>query len=171
MPTGADGLATHVETWSEGLHCTLLLVDSTRRMLQPAATPSLPLSYIDAIGRVPIAVGQGSCGTAAARREMVFVDDVERSDLWATYAPIALSHGLRACWSTRIFDSAGGLLGTLALYYRERRTPTAATELPYCGDVTSCPTTWACHRDARAREPPSKRYGARFLLGSSAGST
>jgi PAS domain-containing protein len=95
-------------------------------MLQPAAAPSLPPSYIDAIGRVPIAVGQGSCGTAAARREMVFVDDVERSDLWATYAPIALSHGLRACWSTPIFDNSGALLGTLALYYRERRTPTAA---------------------------------------------
>jgi hypothetical protein len=68
-----DRLATHVETWSEGLHCTLLLVDSTGRMLQPGAAPSLPRSYIDAIGRVPIAVGQGSCGTAAARREMVFV--------------------------------------------------------------------------------------------------
>jgi PAS domain S-box-containing protein len=120
-----DGLATHVETWSEGLICTLLLVDSTRRMLQPGAAPSLPPSYIEAIGRVPIAVGQGSCGTAAARGEMVFVEDVERSDLWVNYAQIALSHGLRACWSTPIFDDAGALLGTLALYYRERRTPTA----------------------------------------------
>jgi PAS domain S-box-containing protein len=121
-----DRLATHVETWSEGLHCTLLLVDSTGRMLQPGAAPSLPRSYIDAIGRVPIAVGQGSCGTAAARCEMVFVEDVEQSDVWAAYASIALSHGLRACWSTPIFDDARALLGTLALYYRERRTPTAA---------------------------------------------
>src|ERR1700726_2332576 len=81
-----DGLARDVETWSEGLYCTFLVVDSTRTMLQPGAAPSLPTSYIEAIGPVTIAVGQGSCGTAAALREMVFVEDVERSDLWASHA-------------------------------------------------------------------------------------
>jgi PAS domain S-box-containing protein len=121
-----DGLARDVETWCEGLHCTFLVVDSTRRMLQPGAAPSLPASYIEAIGPVPIAVGQGSCGTAAALREMVFVEDVERSDLWASHAHIAVSHGLRACWSAPIVDDAGVLLGTLALYFRERRSPIAA---------------------------------------------
>jgi PAS domain S-box-containing protein len=121
-----DGLARDVETWCEGLHCTFLVVDSTRRMLQPGAAPSLPASYIEAIGPVSIAVGQGSCGTAAALREMVFVDDVERSDLWASHWHIALAHGLRACWSAPIVDDAGILLGTLALYFRERRSPIAA---------------------------------------------
>jgi len=121
-----DGLARDVETWSKGVHCTFLVVDSTRRVLQPGAAPSLPVSYIDAIGQVAIAVGQGSCGTAAALREMVFVEDVERSDLWASYAPIALSYGLRACWSAPIVDDAGTVLGTLALYFRERRAPTKA---------------------------------------------
>src|SRR5205807_2331684 len=49
---------------------------------------------------------------------------------WTKYAPIALSHGLRACWSVPIVDDAGALLGTLALYYRERRTPsTQETDL------------------------------------------
>src|SRR5450631_1617373 len=121
-----EELAKHIETWSKDIHCTVWLVDSTGRTLQPGAAPSLPRSYTDALGRIPIAVGQGSCGTAAARREMVFVDDVERSDLRATYAPIALSHGLRAYWSVPIMDAAGALHGTLALYYRERRRPTAA---------------------------------------------
>ncbi len=119
-----DGLARDVETWSKGVHCTFLVVDSTRRVLQPGAAPSLPPSYVDAIGQVAIAVGQGSCGTAAALREMVFVEDVERSDLWASHAHIALSYGLRACWSAPIVDDAGTVLGTLALYFRERRAPT-----------------------------------------------
>ncbi len=125
-----EGLAIHIEAGSEGLHCTVLIVDPTRRVLTVAASPSLPSSYIDAIGEVAIVAGQGSCGTAAARGEMVIVDDIERSDLWATSAPIALSHGLRACWSTSMFDDAGMLLGTLALYYRQRRTPTA-TEIDF----------------------------------------
>ena len=54
---------------------------------------------------------------------MVIVADIEQSDLWTKYAPIALSYGLRACWSVPIFDDARALLGTLALYYRERRAP------------------------------------------------
>ena len=120
-----DGLATYVETWTEGLHCTVLLADPSGRLLLPGAAPSLPAAYTQAIGAVRIDDGQGSCGTAAARREMVVVEDIEQSPLWAAYAPIALSHGLRACWSMPIVDDAHTLLGTLALYYRERRAPSA----------------------------------------------
>jgi PAS domain S-box-containing protein len=120
-----DGLATYVETWAEGLHCAVLLVDTSGRLLLPGAAPSLPAAYTDAIGPVRIGDGVGSCGTAAARREMVVVEDVEQSPLWAGYAPIALAHGLRACWSVPIMDDAHTLLGTLALYYRERRAPSA----------------------------------------------
>jgi PAS domain S-box-containing protein len=118
-----EALLTYLETWTEGLHCTVLLVDPTGRMLRPGAAPSLPAAYTHAIDPVPIGIGEGSCGTAAARREMVVVEDVEQSDLWTKYAPIALSHGLRACWSVPIFDDARALLGTLDLYYRERRAP------------------------------------------------
>src|SRR6266513_4757645 len=118
-------LASYVETWTEGLHCTVLLVDPTGRLLRPGAAPSLPEAYTHAIDPVPIGIGEGSCGTAAARREMVVVEDVEQSDLWTKYAPIALSYGLRACWSVPIVDDARALLGTLALYYRERRAPSA----------------------------------------------
>src|SRR5205823_12625859 len=112
-------LASYVETWTEGLHCTVLLVDPTGRLLRPGAAPSLPDAYTRAIDPVPIGIGEGSCGTAAARREMVVVEDVERSDLWTKYAPIALSYGLRACWSVPIVDDAGALLGTLALRSEE----------------------------------------------------
>jgi len=125
-----DGLATYVETWAQGLHCTVLLVDPTGRLLVPGAAPSLPATYADAIGSVPIEDGRGSCGTAAARREMVVVEDIEHSKLWDNYVPIARSHGLKACWSVPVLDDARALLGTLALYYRERRAPTVQeTEL------------------------------------------
>ena len=120
-----DGLATYVETWALGLHCTVLLVDPTGRLLRPGAAPSLPEAYCRAIDPVPIGLGEGCCGTAAASREMVVVEDVEQSDLWVKYAAVALAHGLRACWSVPVFDADAELLGTLAVYYRERRTPSA----------------------------------------------
>ena len=118
-----DGLATCVETWAEGLKCSVLLVDPSGRMLRPGAAPSLPAAYIQAIDPVPIAIGEGSCGTAAARREMVIVEDVERSDLWTQYAPTAVAHGLRACWSVPILDEERKILGTLAMYYAVPRKP------------------------------------------------
>jgi two-component sensor histidine kinase/PAS domain-containing protein len=118
-----NGLATYVETWAEGLLCAVLLVDQTGRLLVGGAAPSLPATYGRAIGPVPIEEGRGSCGTAAARREMVIVEDIEHSELWTEYAPNALAHGLRACWSVPILDDSRALLGTLALYYHERRAP------------------------------------------------
>jgi PAS domain S-box-containing protein len=129
-------------------------------VLQSGAAPSLPRSYTEALGQIPIAVGQGSCGTAAARREMVFVEDVERSALWADYAPIALSHGLRACWSVPLVDDANALLGTLGLYYRERRSPTAA-EIA----LIQCAATLAAlviqrHRDTERLKASEARLAA-----------
>ncbi len=118
-----DGLATYVETWAEGLHCTVLLADPTGRRLLAGAAPSLPATYAHAIGPVPIEEGYGCCGTAAARLETVIVEDIEKSPLWNRYAPIAAAYGLRACWSVPIVDDARSLLGTLALYYRERHAP------------------------------------------------
>jgi GAF domain-containing protein len=37
---------------------------------------------------------------------------------------MALAHGIRACWSTRISSSAGNVLGAFAIYYPEPRMPT-----------------------------------------------
>jgi PAS domain S-box-containing protein len=120
-----DGLATYVETWAEGLYCSVLLTDPAGRLLRPGAAPSLPVAYVAAINPVPIATGRGSCGTAAALCEMVVVEDVERSELWRDYAQLALAHGLRACWSVPILADTRELLGTLALYYRIPRKPTS----------------------------------------------
>lgn len=110
-----SGLAVYVETWADGLLCSVLLVDPSGRQLRPGAAPSLPPAYVQAIDPVPIQSGHGSCGTAAAQREMVIVEDVERSDLWTAYAATAVKHGLRACWSMPVFDDATRLLATQAV--------------------------------------------------------
>ncbi len=118
-----EGLANYVETWSDGVLCSVMLVDDTGGQLRPVAAPSLQAAYVRAIDPVPIGDGQGSCGTAAARRELVIVEDVERSDLWTAYAATAMAYGLRACWSMPVFDAENALLATLAIYYRLPRKP------------------------------------------------
>lgn len=102
----------------------LLLGPSGKRFWQCIA-PSLPRSYNLALEGVEIGPGAGSCGTAAYRREQVFVANVSTSPLWADYKHLVEPLGLRACWSSPIIATDGRVLGTFAVYYREARLPDA----------------------------------------------
>ena len=62
----------------------------------------------------------GSCGTAAYRREAVIVADITTDPLWEDYRDLAAAHGLRSCWSTPILSHQGAVLGTFAIYAKER---------------------------------------------------
>ena len=57
------------------------------------------------------------------RRQSVFVADIANDPLWKDFRVHALPHGLRACWSTPIFDSHGQVLGSFAIYYRQPGLP------------------------------------------------
>jgi C4-dicarboxylate-specific signal transduction histidine kinase len=59
------------------------------------------------------------------RGERVIVSDILTDPLWEGYREVAVQFGLRACWSTPIFSPQRKVLGSLAMYYRESRTPGA----------------------------------------------
>jgi formate hydrogenlyase transcriptional activator len=63
---------------------------------------------------------------AAYLNEQVIAADLTTETRWAEYdwCPMALEHGMRACWSTPIRSAAGEVLGAFAIYYAEPRTPT-----------------------------------------------
>jgi PAS domain S-box-containing protein len=103
---------------------SVLLLDADGVHLRHGAAPSLPESYNRAIDGLAIGPSVGSCGTAAYRREPVCVWDIASDPLWAPYAELALSHGLRGCWSSPILSSTAEVLGTFAMYYRQPRHPT-----------------------------------------------
>src|SRR5438552_3873767 len=100
-----------------------LLLDADGVHLRHGAAPSLPESYNRAVDGIAIGPSVGSCGTAAHRREPVYVSDIASDPLWAPFAEVALSHGLRACWSSPILSSTAEVLGTFAMYYRQPRHP------------------------------------------------
>jgi len=116
-------LAVEESVESELLASVLLLSPDGRRLLHGAA-PSLPEAYCDAINGIAIGPNVGSCGTVAYLGHAIFVTDIETDPLWQDFRELALSHGLRACWSTPIRDAADRLIGTFAVYYREPRAPT-----------------------------------------------
>lgn len=107
----------------DGLICSILLIDETGTRLRHGAGPSLPDAYNEAIDGIEIGEGVGSCGTAAATRQAVFVADIERDVLWTDFRDLAAAHGLRSCCSVPFFSSQGELLGTVAMYFRKPHSP------------------------------------------------
>ncbi|HEY6250568.1 MAG TPA: PAS domain-containing protein, partial [Candidatus Angelobacter sp.] len=118
-----DALLRIVEEQSPGMLASILLLDPDGVHVRHGAAPSLPESYIRAVDGESIGPAAGSCGTAAYRAEPVIVEDIATDPLWANYRSLALEHGLRACWSTPIFDEQRRVLGTFALYFRKPALP------------------------------------------------
>jgi len=118
-------LVRMLEAQSPDMLCSILVLEPDGITLRHVAGPSLPTKYNAAIDGVKIGPAVGSCGTSAWRRQPVFVQDIASDPLWVPYRDLALAHGLRACWSSPIFDPARNVLGTFAIYYRESGAPQA----------------------------------------------
>lgn len=118
----ADRLCVEIERRFPSIVCSILRVDRGG-FIHPLAAPSLPMEYSAALDGLAIGPRVGSCGTAAYLRASVAVTDIESDLRWSDYKAVPLSLGLRACWSSPICDGRGQVIGTFALYYREKRGP------------------------------------------------
>ena len=101
---------------------SVLLYDPQTNRLNIGAAPSLPDNYNRAIDGLRVGENSGSCGTAAFCRHPIYVVDIATDPLWNDFRDFALPFGLRACWSVPII-SGDTLLGTLAMYYDQIRSP------------------------------------------------
>jgi len=117
-------IARLVESRGDGTLCTIWLPNEDGTHLACAAAPSLP-GFITQVGAMLIGPKGGSCGTAAYRKEPVYVTDILTDPVWDHYRHLLLPYGIRAVWSRPLFTSDGKVLGTFAIHYREARTPGA----------------------------------------------
>jgi signal transduction histidine kinase len=101
----------------------IMLMDSNGKRLCRGAAPSFP-AYMAEVDGFEIDPKVGTCSAAAARREPVITTDILTDPHWANCRDLAARHGLRAGWATPILSSAGRVLGTFALYWRESCSPT-----------------------------------------------
>ncbi|MBF9066735.1 SpoIIE family protein phosphatase [Streptacidiphilus sp. NEAU-YB345] len=116
-----DGMCRAIEKLSPHVLSSVLLLDESGTRLLHGAAPSLPDFYNEAIDGCEIGPREGSCGTAAYRREMVVVNEIATDPLWTDYRELAGQAGLAACWSSPVMSSTGELLGTFAMYHRTPR--------------------------------------------------
>jgi formate hydrogenlyase transcriptional activator len=119
-------VALLIETHTEGMLCTIYLVDEDGLRLRYAAGPKLPDAYRVATDGVYIGPEVGSCGAAAYLRKPVFVADVLAHPHFATFRDLLVQTGLRAAWSSPIISHDGKVLGTFGMYNREVRHPSPA---------------------------------------------
>ncbi|MGO8701216.1 MAG: ATP-binding protein [Limisphaerales bacterium] len=123
MAKSLAALIRLIEAHVPGMLGSILLLDKDETRLRHGAAPSLPAQYMAAIDGHSIGPNAGSCGTAAYCKKSVFVEDIATDPRWRRYRRVALPHGLRACWSTPIFDTRRRVLGTFAMYYRHSALP------------------------------------------------
>ncbi|MDP1673309.1 MAG: GAF domain-containing protein, partial [Burkholderiales bacterium] len=115
-----------VETQSDNMLCSILLLDGARKHLLLGAAPSLPEAYNLGVHNLPVGDGVGSCGTAAFRNERVVVSDIRTHPYWTSCPGIlslAEKAGLVSCWSEPVRSSKGELLGTFAVYRKHAGVP------------------------------------------------
>ncbi|MDC0722239.1 PAS domain-containing protein [Nannocystis bainbridge] len=134
-----EGVVRLVEEGTPGARASILLLDPEAGTVRHIAAVSLPRSFTAAIDGSPIGPNAFVCGTAAWRRELVVVTDIETDPLGALFREHALAHGLRACWSLPMFSTDGRVLGTFGIYAAQPRGPTASELelLEWCARVTS----------------------------------
>ena len=65
--------------------------------------------------------GTGSCPTCVREGRWVVCDDVQSDPHWSAIRSLALSWGVRACWSVPILASDGRVLGALSLLFAQPR--------------------------------------------------
>lgn len=102
---------------------SVLLFDRDENRLRHGSAPNLPDFYNKAVDGLVVGPCAGSCGTAAHTGQRVIVSDLMNHPYWAPFREIARRAGIGACWSEPILSSAGEVLGTFAMYYREPREP------------------------------------------------
>ncbi|MCC5914399.1 MAG: PAS domain S-box protein [Balneolaceae bacterium] len=117
------GFLNGVETLHDGIHTSIQFAE--KGVLTGAISPSLPVSFLDILDGMPIEEGEGSCGSAAFRKEIVIVEDISNDPLWKDYKEYAAKAGLLSSYTTPILDSAKNSVATFTVYHTEARRPSA----------------------------------------------
>src|SRR5262245_11139586 len=161
-----EELTKVLEQQVDGMACSVLLLSADRKHLQHVAAPSLPERYTRAIDGSVIGPRAGSCGTAAFLGRPVIVTDIANDPRWVDYKDLALSCGLKACWSTPILSRRGEVLGTFGMYHRQPFAPSSL----HLGliDIATNLARIAIERDAvdrdRERLWDAKRFADRYRM-------
>jgi PAS domain S-box-containing protein len=125
LPVILEALCILSEELTGGYMVSILLLDLVGRRVLHAAAPNLPPGFAQTLNSSIVDPRAGPCALAAFSGEPVLIPDFVVEPRWPEYRALAMSHGLRSCWSNPIRSLSGTVLGTLAFYSRTPQVPTA----------------------------------------------
>lgn len=125
-----------VQASMDGALCAVVLIDpsrtrsleeaSPRLRLQPGAAPDVPDDLLEDTGGRPLAPEASPIAWSATHGEAVLSTDLAAETRWDAWRALALSHGIRTCWSTPIRSSNSDIVGIFSILLREPKTPEPA---------------------------------------------
>lgn len=116
-------LVTAIEERHPHRRASIQLYDTAENRIRHGAAPSLPATFTEALDGISVASEAEPCTTAMHRGQAVVVEDVATDPRWDDYRDLALSHELRACWSTPITGSDDEILGAITVYAPDPSRP------------------------------------------------
>ena len=121
-----DAFCRLVEAVIDRCRCSIMLGDGTGTRMEHVAGPSLPPGFIAAIAGANPSRDTGPCPRATTFGEQVVSADFAQEPRWQAngWTAMAMSHGLRSCWSTPIIGASGKVLGVFAIYRDVPHSPT-----------------------------------------------
>jgi hypothetical protein len=84
----------------------------------------MPQAYAKHVDGFPIGLQSLACGLAVATGRPIITRDVIEEPRWKPWLWLAKEFDYRACWSFPVETSAGKMLGSFAMYYKEPREAT-----------------------------------------------
>ncbi|WP_181305090.1 PAS domain S-box protein [Rufibacter sp. XAAS-G3-1] len=115
-----------IEKLYKGMYCSCTRLEGDK--LYMIAAPSLPESFRENSNGITIGKKAGSYDAAAFLGGRVIASDIKTDHRWKDYFQLLLPYGLESCWSFPLVGSNQKVLGTLAVYHQEVKTPTTEQE-------------------------------------------
>ncbi len=124
LPEVLAEIVRSIETASPGMIAGVALYESESDSVRHVASPSLPRAYSEALEAISAKAASAPCLAAAVGSEPVICVDLATDPRWVSHRPLALAHGVQACWAAPIISSLGKSIGSFALYRRRAHQPT-----------------------------------------------
>ena len=119
LPNILKVLVRGIEKLNPEMTCVVMLLDTDKKFFTKCVSSNLPIFFRNAISRVEIGIGMGSCSAAVFTGERILVDNIAMHPYWISLKDIAAQAKFGACYSQPIRSSSGELLGTFDLYLHE----------------------------------------------------
>ena len=116
-------LILNVEAQADKMLAAIFFYNPTSEELCVGAAPHLQPSYQKAVNGFKSGPQQPACGSAVFKGERVISHDVRQDPLWKDLLPYAKGAGFCSVWSQPIFSDDANVLGTLAFYFPEPKSP------------------------------------------------